>query len=271
MSQRREEDLDDGRMPFLEHLFELRDRIRNAAIAFVISVGVCWVFSEEIYEWLRGPLNRAWLVHKDKLGATPMMSFGSVVEPFWVYLSVSLWAGVFVASPVIFHQLWKFIAPGLYKNERRIGVAFGFFSAVFFISGALFCYYLVLDNLYEFLLGYAKKELHPTLFMNDYLELTRNMMLAFGAVFELPLLIYFLALTDMVTPKKLWKFNRWFVVIAFVIGAVLTPSPDVVTQVMMALPMIGLYNVSILAAYLVIRRRDKKAAAETSTALEKRD
>jgi sec-independent protein translocase protein TatC len=264
MSERREEDLDEGRMPFLEHLLELRDRIRNAAIAFVLSVGVCWIFSERIYDWLRGPLNRAWLFHKDKLGEVPIMSFGSVVEPFWVYLSVSLWAGVFLASPVIFHQLWRFIAPGLYKHERRIGVAFGFFSTVFFAGGAAFCYYFVLDGLYEFLLGYATKQLHPTLFMNDYLELTRNMMLAFGAVFELPLLIYFLALAGMVTPRKLWRFNRWFVVIAFVIGAILTPSPDVVSQIMMALPMIGLYNASIIAAYFVTKSRAKKAAADAA-------
>jgi len=153
-------------------------------------------------------------------------------------VSIGLWAGVFVASPFIFYQLWKFIAPGLYKRERRIAMAFGGFSAIFFISGALFCYYFVLGNLYHFLLSYSTEELKPMIVMGEYLDLTRDMMLAFGAVFELPLLILFLSMIGLVTHRGLWKFNRWFVVIAFIIGAILTPSPDVVSQIMMAMPMI---------------------------------
>jgi sec-independent protein translocase protein TatC len=265
MTNRREEELDEGRMPFFEHLVELRDRVRNSAIAFVIAIGLSWTFSEDIYKWLRGPLDAAWRTHKE-LGPNPVMSFGSVVEPFWVYFSVSMWAGIFLASPVIFHQIWKFIAPGLYKNERRIGVAFGFFSALFFVSGALFCYYVVLERLYQFMLGYADASLKPTLFMTDYLDITRNTMLAFGGIFELPILIYFLALAGVVTPRSLWRFNRIFVVIAFVVGAILTPSPDVVAQVLMAVPMIALYNLSILAAYFVSRRKAREAAAAEQTA-----
>jgi sec-independent protein translocase protein TatC len=265
MTNRREEELDEGRMPFFEHLVELRDRVRNSAIAFVIAIGLSWTFSEDIYKWLRGPLDAAWRTHKE-LGPNPVMSFGSVVEPFWVYFSVSMWAGIFLASPVIFHQIWKFIAPGLYKNERRIGVAFGFFSALFFVSGALFCYYVVLERLYQFMLGYADASLKPTLFMTDYLDITRNTMLAFGGIFELPILIYFLALAGVVTPRSLWRFNRIFVVIAFVVGAILTPSPDVVAQVLMAVPMIALYNLSILAAYFVSKRKAREAAAAEQTA-----
>jgi sec-independent protein translocase protein TatC len=265
MTNRREEELDEGRMPFFEHLVELRDRVRNSAIAFVIAIGLSWTFSEDIYKWLRGPLDAAWRTHKE-LGPNPVMSFGSVVEPFWVYFSVSMWAGIFLASPVIFHQIWKFIAPGLYKNERRIGVAFGFFSALFFVSGALFCYYVVLERLYQFMLGYADASLKPTLFMTDYLDITRNTMLAFGGIFELPILIYFLALAGVVTPRSLWRFNRIFVVIAFVVGAILTPSPDVVAQVLMAVPMIALYNLSILAAYFVTKRKAREAAAAEQTA-----
>jgi sec-independent protein translocase protein TatC len=261
MAERREEDLDEGRMPFFEHLVELRDRLRNASIAFAIGVIGAWFFSEEIYAWLRGPLDNAWLANKAELGAQPVMTFKSVVEPFWVYLSVSLWAGIFVSSPVIFYQLWRFIAPGLYKHERKTGVVFGFFSGICFVAGAAFCYYVVLQRMYGFLLTYAKKGLIPNLLMTDYFDLTRDMMLAFGAIFELPVLIYFLAMVGLVTPRSLWRFNRWFVVIAFVIGAVLTPTPDVVSQILMALPMIGLYNLSILAAYLVSRKQTAAAAA----------
>ena len=134
-------------------------------------------------------------------------------------------------------------------------------SAVCFVAGALFCYYFVLENLYGFLIGYGDKDLKPMIMMQDYLDLTRDMMLAFGAVFELPLLIYFLAMVGLVTHRGLWKFNRWFIVLAFIIGAILTPSPDAVSQCMMATPMIVLYNFSILLAWRVTKKRERKQAA----------
>jgi len=247
-------ELEESRMPFLSHLRELRDRVRNAAIFFMLAFGVCWWQAQKIYDWLKVPLFSVW--QAEKLGK-PHIVFGKLTEPFWVDMSIGLWAGLFVASPFIFYQLWKFIAPGLYKRERKVTVAFAVFSAIFFISGALFCYEFVLEKIYGFLLDYGDKELVPMLMMQDYLDLTRNMMLAFGAVFELPLLLYFLAMVGLVTHRSLWKFNRWFVVIAFIIGAVLTPSPDVVSQVLMALPMIVLYNVSILFAWRVTIKRER--------------
>jgi len=249
-------ELEDSRMPFLSHLRELRDRVRNAAIFFMLAFVICWYFSAEIYDWLKAPLFHVWSV--EKLGV-PHIVFGKLTEPFWVDMSIGLWAGIFVASPFIFYQLWRFIAPGLYKKERRITVAFAIFSALFFISGALFCYRFVLENLYGFLLGYGDKNLQPMIMMQDYLDLTRDMMLAFGAVFELPLLIYFLAMVGLVTHRGLWKFNRWFVVLAFIIGAILTPSPDVVSQIMMATPMIVLYNLSIILAWRVTLKRERAA------------
>ena len=247
-------ELEESRMPFLSHLRELRDRVRNAAIFFMLAFGVCWWRAKDIYEWLKAPLFNVW--QTEKLGK-PHIVFGKLTEPFWVDMSIGLWAGIFLASPFIFYQLWKFIAPGLYKRERKITVAFAGFSAVFFISGALFCYRFVLENLYGFLLDYGDKELQPMIMMQDYLDLTRDMMLAFGAVFELPLLIYFLAMVGLVTHRSLWKFNRWFVVLAFIIGAILTPSPDVVSQMMMAAPMIVLYNLSILLAWRVTAKRER--------------
>ena len=264
MAGKDDSDLEQGRMPFVEHLRELRDRLRNATVAFMGGFVVCWVFSKDIYAWLRVPIDNAWHHHSDILGDTPQMVFQSPVTPFWLYISVALWAGIFVASPFIFHQLWQFIAPGLYKRERRVGVAFAFCSAVCFVAGALFCYYLVLDRLYEFLLGYATHDMKPAIFVTEYFDLTRNMMLAFGAVFELPMLIYFLAMAGLVTHRSLWKFNRWFVVIAFVVGAVLTPSPDVVSQVLMALPMIVLYNISIVVAWAVVRGKERRAADDAA-------
>src|SRR5262249_23968801 len=152
---------DEGRMPFFEHLRELRDRLRNAAIAFVVSFVGAWFFAEKLYVWLRVPIDNAWFNNADKLGTRTILAYSNPTEPFWVYMSVAMWAGIFVASPLIFYQLWRFIAPGLYKKERRVGLAFAFFSALFFITGALFCYYFVLENLYTFLLSYSDKNLQP--------------------------------------------------------------------------------------------------------------
>lgn len=248
-------------MSFLEHLREFRRRLRNAAMYFMAAAVGCWFFAKEIYAWLREPLDGAWLANADKLGPTTKMKYFSVVEPFWVYMSTSLWAGIFIASPFVFYQLWKFIAPGLYKRERRVGIVFALCSAAFFVAGALFCHYYVLEPMFTYLLGYTDENTEPALSMSEFFDLTKDMMLAFGAVFELPVLIYFLAKIGLVTHKSLWRFNRWFVVLAFVIGAILTPSADVVSQCLMALPMIVLYNLSILVAYVVVKNKQKAAKA----------
>jgi sec-independent protein translocase protein TatC len=248
-------ELETSRMPFLSHLRELRDRVRNAALFFVAAFIICFFFNQEIFNWLEGPMKAAWDVKK--MGEFKVV-YTNLTEPFWVGMSIALWAGIFVASPFIFYQLWRFIAPGLYKRERRITVGFAAFSALFFIGGALFCYHFVLPQLYEFLLGYSNEEQKAMIRMESYLDLTRDMMLAFGAVFELPLLILFLSMIGMVTHRGLWKFNRWFVVIAFIVGAILTPSPDVPSQIMMAGPMIILYNMSILLAWRVTIKREAK-------------
>jgi sec-independent protein translocase protein TatC len=261
-------ELEGGRMPFMEHLGELRDRVRNAALYFTAAFLVCWYFAKDIFAWLRQPLFDIWVKHTGP-GIPPAEDWGpprliytGLTQPFWVDMSVGLWAGVFVASPFIFYQLWRFIAPGLYKKERRITVAFAVFSAVFFISGALFCFELALPKLYNFLLSYNSRDLQSLPNIQEYLDLTRDSMLAFGAIFEMPLLIYFLAMVGLVTHRGLWKFSRWFIVLAFVIGAILTPGPDVVSQFMMATPMIVLYNVSILLAWRVTVKRERADAAQ---------
>jgi sec-independent protein translocase protein TatC len=252
----------DGRMPFFEHLRELRGRLRNAAIAFVVAFVACWFVAEPIFDWLSVPLEHAWMRNKDVLGPVMHESFSAPTEPFWVYMSVAMWAGIFASSPLVFYQLWRFIAPGLYKKERNIGLVFSVCSALFFVAGALFCYYFVLENLYAYLLSYSKASLTPQIMMGTYFDLTKDMMLAFGAVFEMPVLIYFLAKVGLVTHRSLWKFNRWFIVLAFIIGAVLTPSPDPISQIMMAVPMVLLYNMSILTAYVVTRGKEKKKEAQ---------
>lgn len=255
-----EDELEAGRMPFLAHLAELRVRVRNAAIAFFIAAFACFYFSDKIFDWLKEPLFDVW--HRKFPDQEPYVVFTQLTEPFWVNMSIALWAGIFASSPVIFHQLWKFVAPGLYKRERRIAISFAGFSAIFFIAGAAFCRYLVVERLADFMLGFSTEQQKPMIAMHGYLDLIRDLMLAFGAVFELPLLIYFLAMVGLVTHRSLWKFNRWFIVLAFIIGAILTPTPDVPTQLLMALPMIALYNLSILLAWQVTAKRERAEAAQ---------
>ncbi len=252
-------ELEGSRMPFLAHLRELRDRVRNAAIFFVLGFFVCFYFADQIYEWLKQPLFEVWRTNPatKHIAENPTMAFGTLTEPFWVNMSIAMWAGIFVASPFIFFQLWRFIAPGLYKKEQRIVTLFAVSSAVFFTGGALFCYHMVLGRLFDFLLGYANESQTPVIMMQGYLDLTRDMMLAFGAIFELPLLIAFMSMIGIVTHRGLWKFNRWFVVIAFIVGAILTPSPDAISQIMMAGPMIALYNLSIVIAYFITKRKER--------------
>src|SRR5882762_5223163 len=161
----REAELEDGRMPFLQHLTELRDRVRNAALYFALAFLVCWYFATDIFRWLREPLLNIWLQHtgpnvpKDLDWGPPKMIYTGLTQPFWVDMSIGLWAGLFLASPFIFYQVWKFIAPGLYKRERKLGVAFAVFSGVSFVAGALFCFYVALPRLYNFLLSYNTRDL----------------------------------------------------------------------------------------------------------------
>jgi sec-independent protein translocase protein TatC len=273
-------DGDESRMSFIDHLRDLKLRIRNSIIALLGGFIIAYSFKQEIFMFLLQPLLDTWHRQQElnpSLGA-PQLHFGSLVEPFWTYFSLALWAGIFVASPFIFYQLWKFVAPGLYKNERRFGVLFAVASAICFIGGAVFCYYFVLPAVYDFLLGYSSSNLaeisrpfgveyeigqevnlRPTLFMRDYLDFARKLLLGFGVVFELPLLIFFLSLIGMVTHRSLWKFNRWFIVLAFAISAALTP-PDVISQILMAGPLVVLYNISIIIALVVTKRRERREA-----------
>jgi sec-independent protein translocase protein TatC len=268
-------------MPFVEHLRELRVRLRNSIIALLGGFGIAYMYKEKIALLMLEPYRRVWATLKDTNPAfgEPAMYFTSMIEPFWAFFTMSLWAGLFISSPFVFHQIWKFIAPGLYQHERRYGVGFVAASVIFFSGGALFCYQWVLEPMYQFLLGFATENMEsitggtaaasdghplallPMLTIQDYLSLARRLILAFGLVFELPLVIFFLSLVGAITHRGLWKFNRWWTVISFVVGAVLTPSPDIFSQILMAGPMVVLYNVSIIPAYIITKRRERAQAA----------
>ena len=266
-----EKDLAEGRMAFSGHLRELRDRLRNSVIALAVGFGVAMNFREEIYVMLAQPLVTAWVNLRPENAALGEMSFyfGDLIGPFWTYFSLAFWGGIFVASPVIFYQLWKFIAPGLYKNERRWGIAFAIASAILFVGGATFCYIMVLPAVCEFLLGYSTESLaagdvaiaiKPLPDMREYLDFAKRLLIGFGLIFELPLVILVMSFAGMVTHRSLWKFNRWAILLSFVVSAALTP-PDIYSQMFMAGPLIVLYNLSIILSLIVTLGRERKERA----------
>ncbi len=270
-SDAKEKELTEGRMAFSSHLRELRDRLRNAVIGLVFGFGVCMNFREELYVLLAQPLVTAWVKLTPKNAALGEMSFyfGDLIGPFWTYFSLAFWGGIFVASPVIFYQLWKFIAPGLYKNERRWGVVFAIASAILFTGGAAFCYFMVLPAVCEFLLGYSTESLaagqtaisvRPLPDMREYLDFAKKLLIGFGLIFELPLVILVMSFAGIVTHRSLWKFNRYALLLSFVISAALTP-PDIYSQMFMAGPLIILYNLSIILAFFVTIGKERKARA----------
>ncbi len=276
------------RMPFLEHLQELRTCLRNSSIAILSTTLIAYLFRQELFSLLARPMMAAWdkAQHEGAVGK-PEMVFTSPIEPFMVLFKLAMLAGVFLASPIIFREIWKFISPGLYARERKWGLVFVISSALLFMGGAAFAYIFVLPASYEYFLGYAAHDLgiikqalgqtidvklsmpfdiRPMLTMDEYFSLTSVLLLVFGAVFELPLLVSILAMLGIVTARQLLGFNRYAIILFAVLGAVLTPGDLVVGQLAMTASLTVLYNLSILLAVVFQRRRkEQEATASEST------
>ncbi len=271
---------DEHRMPFLEHLAELRDRLRNAVLAIVIASVGCYLVRGVLFQLLARPLLAAFRVAKEK-GVAGQLIFTSPIEAFLVLLKTALVSSIFVASPVIFHQLWAFISPGLYPHEKRWALPFVVVAVLLFVGGGLFCYYFVLPPGYEFFLTAATDasvqlmknigsdiqiqdavQIRPLISMEEYFGLTLMLLLVFGVVFELPLVLSVLAMLGIVSAKSLWRFNRYAILIFTIAGAVLTPGDLVIGQLAMAGSLTVLYNLSIAIAWLVERKRSAADSTE---------
>ncbi len=251
----------DVKMTIWEHLEELRGRIVRAAIGVFAGTIVAWVFRVEILAWLIIPYQRVWIArfHKELLLQTL-----APADAFLGYLEQSLTAGIIASAPIIFYQLWSFISPGLYKKEKRLIVPFVLFSSTLFLSGVAFAYYVAFPftfNYFLSLLGEVRQgvELTQIVTLEFFLDFATRFLLAFGAVFELPILIAFLVLANIVTPRQLLKFGRWATVLAFIVGAIVTPGPEVTSQIAVSSALIGLYFLSIPLAY-VLKPRSKPPA-----------
>ena len=229
-------------MSFLEHLEDLRKRLLVSALAVAAGFLVCWWKAEEIFHFLSAPILKV-------LPVGTKLAYTQLTEPFMLYVNIALLAGVIVASPVLMYQLWLFIAPGLYKHEKRWAAPFVLGSVFFFVGGASFGYYVAFPMVANFLVSVGK-DFQPVLKIDDYLDLLAKILLGMGLVFETPILIFFLARIGVVTEKWLLLKFRYAVLIIFIIAAFITPTPDIPTQCAFALPMIALYLLGILLAYI---------------------
>jgi sec-independent protein translocase protein TatC len=243
MEQPREESKkqDPYSMSFVDHLEELRWRLFKAILAVVIMALIAFYFSDRLFKFLIVPLGDI------KLYVT------EVTGSFYAYLKVSFFAGIFGALPLVFYQLWMFISPGLYKQEKKVVIPLVVVSSLLFLTGAVFCYLVVLPLALKFLIGFSGDILSPIITVGSYISFSGLLLIAFGFAFELPILAYFLGRVGLISSRFLARGRRYAVVIILIVGAIMTP-PDVFTQVLLAIPLYLLYEVSIL----VVRITGKK-------------
>ena len=261
-----EAELEASKAPLLEHLVELRTRLIHSIIAFLIAFIICFFLSQRIFDFLTAPLSRALAGQPNR-----QMIFTALYEQFFTYVKVGMFGAMCLAFPYMAAQLWLFIAPGLYRHERRAFMPFLLATPVMFIVGAAFVYYLMLPRAIQFFLSYEVQaapgqiaiQLAPR--VGEYLSFVMTLILAFGLCFELPVLLSLLGRVGIVTSKGLAGARRYAIVGVFAVAAVVTP-PDVFSQLSLAIPLVGLYEISIWCVKIIERQRairDARMNAET--------
>lgn len=249
----------DVELPLTGHLAELRKRLARAVLAVAATFTVCYPNSSILFGILEAPLRESAAAHDLKF---QIVGTG-IAEAFFTRIGVSFVGAVFLALPVILFQLWKFVAPGLESHEARYAKWFVLFGTFFFLAGATFCYLLVFPVGFPFFLQeYADIGVDPVLRISEYLSFTSRMMLAFGVTFEMPVVIFFLARAGFVDYRQLITYSRYAVLAIFIVAAVLTPTPDAASQLMMAVPLLFLYGVSIGVAWFFGREKPAAATGE---------
>ncbi|HMK23170.1 MAG TPA: twin-arginine translocase subunit TatC [Terriglobales bacterium] len=233
-------------MGFLEHLEELRRRIIYCIIAVAVGFFACWGYAEKIYDIMQRPI----MVALQRNGMSEKLVYLNPTEPFNMYLKVAALAGLFVTSPFVLYQVWAFISPGLYRNEKRYVVPFMFSTVGLFIAGGYFGYRLVYPQALEFLIGYGK-QFQPMITIGEYTDLFLTIIIGMGVIFEMPILVFFLSLMGIVTAGWMWRNLRYSILVIFIIAAILTPTTDILNMCIFAAPMVGLYVFSIAIAYIV--------------------
>jgi sec-independent protein translocase protein TatC len=230
----------DEKLPFTAHLAELRTRLIRSSIAVAVGFIVSYAFVEKIFGFLMRPVLQA------MPPGSPLV-FTTITEGFFTYFKLSMLSGVVLASPVLLYQLWRFVSPGLMEHEKRYALPFAIAVTSFFVLGAAFCYYVVFPSIFRFLMGFSSDIVRPMPSMREYLAFSSKMLLIFGLIFEYPPLVFFLAKVGMLKGVWLAKQRRYAIILIFILSAVITP-PDVVSQILMAIPMMALYEVGIVIA-----------------------
>ncbi len=249
--------------PLTEHLGELRNRIVVTLVFVIITFGVCFYYSEHIFSLITSPLHRtlSFSLESPFISIVPSnnpdlkLIFVAPAEAIWMHIKISFVASFVICSPLIFFEIWRFIAPGLLEKERKYAIPFVFITSFLFFIGAAFCFMIVLPFAMNFLLTYKVENLQPMIAVGKYTDFCLKFVLAFGAMFELPVVTVFLTKMGIVTPEFLAKNRKYAVLIAFVAAALLTPTPDAFNQSLMAIPMIFLYEAGILASRILNRKK----------------
>lgn len=247
-------------MSLLDHLDELRRRLLVSVVALAVTIGVSWVFVERIFDFLERPI----LPYLDD-GAGQLVVLG-VQDAFVLYFKVAALAGIFLAAPFLLYQLYAYVAPGLYRRERLWAVPFVVAGTLFFVGGGAFAYTVAFPLAVDFLVGLGSDQFEVMITGDRYLSFLMLVMLGLGVMFELPIVVFLLAVIGVVTPQTLLRQFRWAVLAIFVVAAIITPTPDVVNLLVFALPSIVLYLLGVAAAWVVIGRRKKASADDTDGA-----
>ena len=246
-------------MGFLDHLEELRKRIIYSVVAVAVGFFVCWGYADRIYDVMQRPIMTALRNHH----LTETLVYLNPTEPFNLYLKVAALAGLFLTCPFVLYQVWLFIAPGLYRNEKRYVAPFLFSTVGLFVAGGYFGYKFVYPAALDFLIGYGSK-FQPMITIGEYTQLFLTIILGMGVIFEIPILVFFLSLMGIVSAGFMWTNFRYAILVIFIIAAIITPTTDILNMCIFAAPMVALYALSIGIAWWVhpkhrAARREKKA------------
>ena len=248
------ETTEDHKMSLTEHLVALRKSLTRSLIAVGIGFGACYYFKDWIFDIVTRPLTQV-------LPKNSYLIYTGLTEAFFVYMKLAFFASLIITSPFIIYQIWEFISPALHSNEKKYVVPFVFFSTLLFVSGVLFGYFIALPPAFQFFVSFNNKYLQAMISFSDYLSLFVTFLLGFGLSFELPIFMFFLAKLGIVNAKMLSKNRRYAILVIFIVAAILTPSPDALSQILMAIPLIFLYEVSI---FVVKFAEKKKVASENN-------